>query len=110
MKNNSNFWNYSSIITRVKQVGKEYGIKVKPVNVANTSKTCSLCGEIHEDGRIKRGLFVCPHTKKVINADLNGAINMMKNIPKSDEDRGKWLAEGTACGLPLDERSVVGNC
>jgi len=22
-----NFWNYSSIITRVKQVGKEYGMK-----------------------------------------------------------------------------------
>jgi len=87
---NSNFWNYSSIITRVKQVGKEYGIKVKPVNEANTSKTCSLCGEIHEDGRIKRGLFKCPHTKKVINADLNGAINILY-IPEFFEDRGKWL-------------------
>jgi len=42
-----NFWNYSSIITRIKQVGKEYGIKVKPVNEANTSKTCFLCGKIH---------------------------------------------------------------
>ena len=61
------------------------------MNEVNTSKTCSLCGEIHENGRIKRGLFECPHTKKVINADLNGAINMMKNIPKSDKDRGKWL-------------------
>jgi len=87
---NSNFWNYSAIITRVKQVGKEYGIKVKPVNEANTSKTCSLCGEIHENGRIERGLFKCPHTGKVINADLNGAINIL-HIPKSDEDRGKWL-------------------
>jgi len=36
-------------------------------------------------------LFECPHTEKVINADLNGAINMMKHNPKSDEDRGKWL-------------------
>jgi len=70
---NSNFWNYSSIITRVKQVGKEYGIKVKPVNEANTSKTCSLCGKIHENGRIKRGLFECSHTGK--------AINMMKHSP-----------------------------
>jgi len=84
-------------------------MKVKPVNEANTSKTCSLCGEIHEDGRIKRGLFECPHTEKVINADLNGAINMMKHNPKSDEDRGKWLTEGTACGLSLDEQSGVGN-
>jgi len=87
---NSNFWSYSSIIARVKQVGKEYGIKVKPVNEANTSKTCSLCGEIHENGRIKRGLFECPHTEKVINADLNGAINIL-HIPESVEDRGKWL-------------------
>ena len=88
---NSNFWNYSSIINRFKDVAQEYGIKIKPVNEANTSKTCYLCVKIHEDGRIKRGLFKCPHTGKVINADLNGAINMMKHIPKSDEDRGKWL-------------------
>jgi len=76
-----NFWNYLSIIARVKQVGKEYGIKVKPVNETNTSKTCSLCGEIHENGRIKRGLFECPHIEKAINADLNGAINMIKHSP-----------------------------
>jgi len=58
-------------------------MKVKPVNEANTSKTCSLCGEIHEDERIKRGLFECPHMGKAINADLNGAINMMKHSPMS---------------------------
>ena len=46
--------------------------------------------EIHEDGRIERGLFKCPHTGKVINADLNGAINIL-HIPESDKDRGKWL-------------------
>ena len=56
----------------------------------NTSKACSLCGEIHENGRIERGLFKCPHTEKVINADLNGAINIL-HIPESDKDRGKWL-------------------
>jgi len=87
---NSNFWNYSSIITRVKQVGKEYGIKVKLVDEENTSKMCSLCGEIHENGRIERGLFKCPHTGKVINADLNGVINILY-IPESVKDRGKWL-------------------
>jgi len=87
---NSNFWNYPSIIARVKQVGKEYGIKVKPVNKANTSKTCSLYGEIHENRRIKRGLFECPHTEKVINAILNGAINIL-HIPESVKDKGKWL-------------------
>jgi transposase len=61
---NTNFWSYSSIIKRIKNVAQEYGIKIKPVNEANTSKMCSLCGEIHENGRIKRGLFKCPHTGK----------------------------------------------
>jgi len=88
---NTNFWSYLAIIKRIKEVAEEYKIKVKLADEANTSKTCSLCGEIHENGRIERGLFECPHTKKVINADLNGAINMMKHIPKSVEDRGKWL-------------------
>ena len=26
-------------------------------------------------------MFECPHTENVINADLNGAINMMKHSP-----------------------------
>jgi len=87
---NTNFWSYLAIIKRIKDVAQEYGIKVKLVDEENTSKTCSLCGEIHENGRIERGLFKCPHTGKVINADLNGAINIL-HIPESDKDRGKWL-------------------
>jgi len=87
---NSNFWSYSSIIKRIKNVAQEYGIKVKLVDEENTSKTCSLCEEIHENGRIERGLFKCPHAGKVINADLNGAINIL-HIPESVKDRGKWL-------------------
>jgi transposase len=87
---NTNFWSYLAIIKRIKNVAQEYGIKVKLVNEENTSKTCSLCGEIHENGRIERGLFKCPHTEKVINADLNGAINILY-IPESVKDRGKWL-------------------
>jgi len=87
---NSNFWSYLAIIKRIKNVAQEYGIKVKLVDEENTSKKCSLCGEIHENGRIKRGLFKCPHTEKVINADLNGGINIL-HIPESVKDRGKWL-------------------
>jgi len=94
---NSSFWNYSSIINRIKDVAQKYGIKIKLVNEANTSKTCSLCGEIHENGRIERGLFQCPHTGKVINADLNGAIYIL-HIPQSVKDRDKWLkAQPVVC-------------
>jgi len=58
------------------------GIKVVKVDEAYTSKNCSLCGEAHEGGRVKRGLFKCPRMGKVINADLNGAINIL-HIPES---------------------------
>jgi len=45
---NTNFWSYLAIIKRIKNVAQEYGIKVKLVDEENTSKMCSLCGEIHE--------------------------------------------------------------
>jgi putative transposase len=84
-----NFWNYGYIIRRLEEVGEELGIKVVEVSEANTSRTCSLCGEAHNGGRIRRGLFRCPRTGRVINADLNAAINILRlHIPKSQGPRG----------------------
>ncbi|CDF81348.1 transposase [Sulfolobus monocaudavirus SMV1] len=77
-----NFWNYGYIIRRFEEVGEELGIEVVEVDEAWTSKSCSLCGEAHDGGRIKRGLYRCPRMGKVINADLNGAINIL-HIPES---------------------------
>lgn len=79
-----NFCNYGYTMRRLKEVGEGLGIDVVEVGEAYTSKTCYLCGEAHENGRIKRGLFGCPRTGKVINADSNGAIN----IPHISESRG----------------------
>ena len=59
-----------------------------------------MCGEAHENGRIKRGLFKCPRTGKVINADLNGAMNIL-HIPESRGamGRGQPLARDRGNGL-----------
>jgi len=38
-------------------------------------KTCPICGEIHNNSRKHRGLFVCLIKKKAMNADLVGAFN-----------------------------------
>ncbi|ACP54560.1 RNA-guided endonuclease InsQ/TnpB family protein [Saccharolobus islandicus] len=91
-----NFWNYSYVIKRFEDIGEELGIKVVSVNEAYTSKTCSLCGEAHEGGRVRRGLFKCPRMGKVINADLNGAINIL-HIPES-------LGSGSGGQLPVRDR------
>jgi putative transposase len=72
-----NFWNYNYIIKRFKDIGEELGIKVVTVNEGNTSKTCCLCKEVHDNGRVKRGLYKCPCIGNVINADLNGAVNIL---------------------------------
>jgi putative transposase len=91
-----NFWNYSYVIKRFEEIGEELGIKVVRVNESHTSKTCSLCGEAHEGGRVKRGLFKCPRMGKAINADLNGAINIL-HIPESP-------GSGSGGQLPVRDR------
>jgi putative transposase len=95
-----NFWNYSYIIKRFKEIGEELGIKVTDVGEANTSKDCSLCGDAHKNRRIKRGLFKCPRMGKVMNADLNGAVNIL-HIPESLGGRrgGQLLARDRGNGL-----------
>ena len=95
-----NFWNYSYIIRRFEEIGEELGIKISKVDEAHTSKTCFLCGEAHKSGRVKRGLFKCPRVGKVINADLNGAINII-HIPESLRPRsgGQLLVRDRGNGL-----------
>jgi putative transposase len=95
-----NFWNYCYTIKRFKEIGEELGISVTDVGEPNTSKDCSLCGDVHKNGRIKRGLFKCPRTGKAINADLNSAVNIL-HIPESlgSGSRGQLLGRDRGNGL-----------
>ena len=60
--------------------GELYGINVEFVNEAYTSQTCSGCGLIRKANRVKRGLYRCKNFKLQINADINGAINIMRKV------------------------------
>ena len=51
------------------------GIMVIKINEANTSKLCSRCGS---QGLRHNGRFVCPKCKVELNADYNGALNILK--------------------------------
>ena len=108
-KRNTNFWSYSSIIQRIKDVAQEYGIKVKLVDEENTSKTRSLCGEMHENGRIKRGLFKCPHTGKVINADLKNECSGRDLNPRSTARKAVMLDRATPPELILVSIHILFN-
>jgi len=51
------------------------GIAVIKVNEANTSKLCSRCGT---QGLRHNGKFVCSNCRIELNADYNGALNILK--------------------------------
>jgi len=77
---NNNIWWYRKIILWMIDVFIEYGIDIEIIPEDYTSMECSICGEIHRDGRIYRGLYVCRETNKKINADINAALNIARKI------------------------------
>ncbi|NJE49577.1 RNA-guided endonuclease TnpB family protein [Thermococcus sp. 9N3] len=95
----SHVWRFNYVIKRLTEVAEEYGIQVVLVNEAFTSKTCPVCGKLHERARFVRGLFKCPATGLVFNADLVGAFNILKRAVKTitpnlgglyAQRRGNW--------------------
>jgi putative transposase len=77
---NTNIWWFNKIINWLKDVLEEYGIKLNVVNEYGTSRQCSICNAEHENGRVKRGLYVCQATGIKINADLNAARNIARRV------------------------------
>jgi IS605 OrfB family transposase len=53
------------------------GIDVKYIDPKNTSKTCGLCGSL-DTYRPKQNLLICKSCGRKLNADLNGARNILK--------------------------------
>jgi len=74
----NNIWWYRKIILWMIDVFIEYGIDIEIVSEDHTSMKCSICGEIHRNGRIYRGLYICRKTNKKINADINAALNIAR--------------------------------
>lgn len=86
-KNNQSFVSipFATLINQLKYKGEEVGIIVEETEESYTSK-CSfldsepICkSENYLGKRIKRGLFKS-FTNKLINADVNGAYNILKKV------------------------------
>ncbi|WP_297523698.1 transposase [Thermococcus sp.] len=111
----SHVWRFNYVIKRLKEVAEEYGIQVEVVDEAFTSKTCPVCGKPHEGARFVRGLFKCPATGLVFNADLVGAFNILKKVAKTitpslsgfyAQRRGNWPKTGPE---GFEEPTVTGS-
>ncbi len=99
----SHVWRFNYVIKRLTEVAEEYGIRVVVVDEAFTSKICPVCGKPHKGARFVRGLYSCPATGFVFNADLVGAFNILRKVVKNitpnlsglyAQRRGNWPEAG----------------
>jgi putative transposase len=69
---------FDKIIRMLTYKARLKGIRVVKEPEDYTSQTCCMCGTICKSNRVHRGLYVCNQCGAVINADVNGAINILK--------------------------------
>lgn len=89
-KNNQKFHAlpFLKMVQMITYKAEEKGIAVQIIKEDYTSQVCSICKPIpskehaKKGNRRHRGLYVCEECKTVINADVNGAINICKRYLK----------------------------
>ncbi|CAB3289947.1 transposase [Methanocaldococcus lauensis] len=86
-KNNEKFHKipFRKLIHRITYKSEEEGISVELVDESYTSQKCSVCGVIKKSNRKYRGLYVCSECGAVINADVNGARNILFSVVPNPE-------------------------
>lgn len=73
-------WSYYELQQMIEYKADRLGIKVRYVNPAFTSQTCSRCGNIDKENRQTQETFVCTKCGFKLNADHNAAINIARSI------------------------------
>jgi len=108
--NNQNFQHipYGIFKQKLKSKCELYRIKYEEVDEAYTSQTCSVCGDVSKNNRKHRGLYVCRKCGNTINADVNGAINIMKKV--AGESVIKQILSSGDANLPVRIRTVDFYC
>ena len=73
-------WSYYELQQMIEYKADRLGIKVRYVNPAFTSQTCSRCGNIDKENRQTQETFVCTKCGFKLNADHNAAINIARSV------------------------------
>lgn len=69
-------FSHGQFLQRLKYAAMKYGSSVIVVSEAYTSKTCTVCGHVHENlGGAK--VFRCPSCGSKVSRDINGARNIL---------------------------------
>jgi IS605 OrfB family transposase len=72
-------WSYYQLQEQIEYKAERVGIKVKYINPAYTSQTCSKCGNVDKENRIDQATFICKECGLKINADYNASLNIARS-------------------------------
>ncbi len=73
-------WAFYDLRIKIEYKAKQAGIAVVLIDPRNTSKSCSSCGEI---GSRRKHKFSCKSCGALMDADINGAINISRRGSQS---------------------------
>ena len=72
-------WSYYELQNMIEYKAKREGIKVRYVDPAYTSQTCSKCGHVDKENRPTQAKFKCINCGLELNADHNASINIARS-------------------------------
>ena len=72
-------WSYYQLQQYIEYKAEREGIKVRYVDPAYTSQTCSKCGHVDKENRPTQAKFKCINCGLELNADHNASINIAKS-------------------------------
>ena len=72
---NTSFYQFSQYLEYKAKHNGKFFVKVNP---QNTSKTCSVCGNIKENLTLKDRTYLCEKCGNISHRDINAANNILK--------------------------------
>ncbi len=67
----------SIIKQKLENLKEEFGIKIREINPAYSSQTCSKCGYVDKSNRKNQATFICGFCNSKQNSDINAAKNLL---------------------------------
>ena len=102
-------WPFKTLIDMITYKAALRGIRVIIVDERGTSSKCSVCGYRDREGRKTRGRWSCPRCGVTIQADINGAANILSEYLLGEGNRVPSLWSSGCLAQPAVNRFAWGD-
>ena len=89
-------WPFDTFVQMLAYKTRLAGITIIQLSERDTSRTCSVCGCLNARSRVHRGLYICLECGATINADVNGAVNILYKYLQGLDD-----SDESSTGVPV---------